>query len=259
MSTATPSGRVSATRLHWLLALPACAASLQPGSAHAFSDPVAFELSPFVAGGGGRYFTGSPADGYTCKACHSGGDEVKTSVLGLPLAGYKPGARYEVTVKWPATAAHVALALELTDGGGAGAGKLQLPPEAEILTQEKCDEENGGMLAGQLAELTSNRQVLSVLDCGSKQTRFLWTAPASDIGPVWFSGSLVSSDHEGDPYHDGVTDFGRILGSPATASTTTAECSVAASAVRGSSPSWLLSGCFVALGSVLHLRRRKRQ
>ena len=40
---------------------------LDVGSAHAFSDPVSFNLTPIAAGGGGRYFTGSPSDGYTCR------------------------------------------------------------------------------------------------------------------------------------------------------------------------------------------------
>jgi hypothetical protein len=245
-----------------LPALTLASGLLCADSALAFSDPVAFGVSTILAGGDGRYFTGSPADGYTCKACHSGGDEVKATVLGLPLAGYKPAARYEITIKWPTNAKHVALSLELTDGGGAGAGTLRLPPDAEVQTAEKCDEENGSMLAAQLAELTSGRQVINVLDCGSKSARFLWTAPSTDIGPIWFSGSLVSSDHEGDPYHDGVTDFGRIVGSPATASTTTAQCSLAGSAVRASEsggPAWLWGFGSGGLAVAFWFRRRQRR
>jgi hypothetical protein len=74
--------------------------------------------------------------------------------------------------------------------------------------------------------MTEGREVVNLPECGSKSLRFLWTAPMTDVGPVWFSGSMVQSDGETDPYHDGVTDFGRIIGSPAVASKTSGECSV---------------------------------
>jgi hypothetical protein len=236
---------------HQLLLALLCALALPAGSARAFSDPFSFNLTPVAAGGGGRFFTGSPADGYTCKSCHSGGPAPKASVLGLPLSGYRPGSRYEVSVRWPAEFTKISLAVELTDQQGKAAGSLLLPPEGEVQPGELCEPIEEQVVAAQLNELTPGRQVINVPDCGSKSVRFLWTAPASDIGPVWFAGSMVLSDGESDPFHDGVTDFGRIIDSPAWVSETKGECSVTRVAGHGA-PSWLGVFC-VAL---VALRRR---
>ena len=198
---------------------------LGSGSALAFSDPPTFDKPPLAAGGGGRHFTGSPADGYTCKVCHSGGVEPQLTITGLPIAGYRPGARYEVVVSWRSEFDHMSLALELTDAKGKRAGEVQLPPEAEILPPEFCEPAADGVLATVLTQ-TDERQVLNLPECGAKRVRFLWTAPKTDAGSVWFSGSAVSSDGESDTAHDGVTDFGRIIDSPAIASSTTGQCSV---------------------------------
>jgi hypothetical protein len=218
------------------------------GNAHAFSDPFNFNLSPIAAGGGGRYFTGSPSDGYTCKACHVGGPTPKVSVLGLPLSGYKPGARYEVSIRWPAEQTKISLALELTDEKGKAAGTVRLPPLEETQAGEFCEPASDQVLAAQLSDMTEGREIINLPECGSKSLRFLWTAPMTDVGPVWFSGSMVQSDGETDPYHDGVTDFGRIIGSPAVASKTNGECSVmrvgAQSSSFGAVALWCL-GCGV--------------
>jgi hypothetical protein len=225
------------------------------GSAHAFSDPFSFNLTPIVAGGGGRYFTGSPRDGYTCKSCHSGGAAPKLSVRGLPLSGYKPGRRYEVSIGWPAQLTKISMAVELTDAQGKAAGSLRLPPPEETQPSEFCEPANEGILAAQLNDMTEDRQIINLPECGSTGLRFLWTAPTNDVGQVWFAGSMVLSDGEKDPYHDGVTDFGRIIGSPAVASETSAECSV--TRVRASTSSgvwWSLSG---VLGVWICSRRRR--
>lgn len=247
----------------WLVSFGVCVVLAQAGAAHAFSDPASFQLSPVAAGGGGRFFTGSPADGYTCKACHEGAQEPNAKVLGLPLSGYRPGASYEVTVQWPEQQSRIALALELTDGRGMSAGSVRLPPQNEIEAPEFCDPQSEQILAAQLSELPDARQIISVPDCGSKRVRFLWTAPEADVGPVWFAGSMVASDGEGDPFHDGVTDFGRIIYSPAIASNTTARCSVNAGRVAGTAPSWLSVSALVILSLCSSLvrgfRRRARR
>src|ERR1700712_2747661 len=190
-----------------LLAAVSCGLCSPAASASAFSDTFSYNLSPVVAGGGGRFFTGSPADSYTCKACHSGGSAPKAKIDGLPLAGYRPGARYEIMVSWPGPTSKISRGLELTDAQGNAAGSLGLPPMQEVQGAEFCEPATDKLLAAQLNELPSGRQIINVPDCGSKRVRFLWTAPASDIGQVWFAGSMVSSDGETDPYHDGVTDF----------------------------------------------------
>lgn len=235
-------------------ALVACAL-FAPGSAHAFSDPTMFDKLPLAAGGGGRFFTGSPADGYTCKVCHTGGSEPKLNVTGLPLGGYKPGVRYEVVVNWPSTLDKMSLALELTDQKGKLAGSLQLPPEGEIQSPEFCDPAADMILAASITETTS-RQLINVPDCGSKRLRFLWTAPTTDVGPVWFSGAAVHSDGEGDTKNDGVTDFGRVIDSPAIASTTSAQCSVRAPGKHGDRA---FAAALALLAGLLWVRRSRRR
>jgi len=241
-------------RGRWLLAISLIPLFVVPlTKAHAFSDPLSFNLPPVAAGGGGRFFTGAPGDSYTCKTCHSGGASPKASVLGLPLSGYRPGSRYEVSIRWPAEFTKISLAVELTDDAGKAAGSLRLPPEGEVQSGELCEPVAEQVVAAQLTELASGRQIINVPDCGSKSVRFLWTAPTTDVGPVWFAGSMVLSDGESDPFHDGVTDFGRIIDSPALASETAGACSAARAGARGSRI-WL----FLLLASAA-LRRRQRR
>jgi hypothetical protein len=195
-------------------------------SVRAFSDPASFGLAALAAGGGGRFFTGSPADGYTCKACHEGGPEPKVSVLGLPLAGYRPGMSYEISVIWPSQVEKFGAAIEVTDMRGQPAGSLQLPSAGEAQPPEFCEPASEQVLAAVISQAPNQRQVIQLPDCGARRIRFLWTAPRMDSGPVWFAGSAVWSDGEADPYHDGVTDFGRVLASPAVSSVATQNCSV---------------------------------
>lgn len=245
---------MSLLRSHQLLVIALCALALPVGEARAFSDPAAFNLTPIAAGGGGRFFTGAPGDSYTCKTCHSGAPSPKASVLGLPLSGYQPGSRYEVSIRWPSELTKISLAVELSDGQGKAAGTLRLPPEDEVQPDELCEPVDQLVVAAQLSEPVPSRQIINVPDCGSKSVRFLWTAPATDIGPVWFAGSMVLSDGESDPFHDGVTDFGRIIDSPAVASETAGTCSVSRVGAQGSR---LWVGLLIVISSRWRRRTRK--
>jgi hypothetical protein len=240
----------------WLTFAALCALLLDTSSARAFSDRFSFNLTPIVAGGGGRYFTGSPRDGYTCKTCHIGGQSPKVSVRGLPLSGYRPGSAYEVSIHWPPQLTKISLALELTDAQGKAVGSLRLPPAEETQPGEFCEPASEGILGAQLNEMTADRQIINLPECGSKSLRFLWTAPQNDVGQVWFAGSMVLSDGESDPYHDGVTDFGRVIGSPTTASETTGACSV--TRMGASSSAWVWLSIAGALG-VCNCRRQRRR
>jgi hypothetical protein len=205
--------------------------------ARAFSDPSSFALPPTQAGGGGRFFTGSPADGYTCKVCHVGGVETSLRVLGLPLAGYVSQQRYEIVVDWPDTIDKISLAAELTDAQGKPVGTLRLPPNNETQPAEFCAPASDMVPAASLTDAGAGRQIISVPDCGAKQLRFLWTAPINDIGPVWFASSAVVSNGMGDTDGDGVTDVTRVIAPagdpPALASSVTAGCNVAPGAHSG--------------------------
>jgi hypothetical protein len=249
------------TRVLLLLALLGAWLGLPATSVLAFSDPGSFAQLPYAAGGGGRYFTGSPADGFTCKVCHAGGAEPKLEVSGLPPGGYYiPGGRYEIIVAWPAVVEKFGAALELTDLQGRTAGSLRLPPTSEIQAPEFCEPASDAILAASIEGEAIGRQVINVPDCGSRRLRFLWTAPAVDVGTVWFSGSSVWSDGQGDEYHDGVTDFGQVIASSAgaaVASHTTAGCSLVMrpDARRGT---WSASAALWLLGALYLLRRRHR-
>jgi len=85
-----------------LVVLLACASIA--GGARAYSTPDVFIQPPGEGGGGGRWFTGSPAEGYSCTVCHSsasGQREFPLYVTGLPLEGYTLAGAREVVLSWP--------------------------------------------------------------------------------------------------------------------------------------------------------------
>lgn len=91
--------------LHIVAPLVACALCvLSPRQASAYSTPDAFADYPSSGGGGGRWFTGSPADGYGCSVCHLASSATKFPLLvaGLALDGYEPGSSREIVMSWPA-------------------------------------------------------------------------------------------------------------------------------------------------------------
>jgi hypothetical protein len=90
------------------------------GRAHAYSDPTFFYRPLFEGGSAGRWFSGSPADGYGCDACHTSRPTLNPKLLppqapprteplpagplvvtGLPKDGYVPGKTYEIRMNWP--------------------------------------------------------------------------------------------------------------------------------------------------------------
>ena len=104
-----------------------------------------------LGGGGGRYFTGSPADGYGCSVCHTSKTPYSFPVVqyGVPMNGYVPGKAYQIRLTWPEATSQSAIATsigrspktglnaELVAEDGGNAGRLQLPSatlSAEALT-----------------------------------------------------------------------------------------------------------------------------
>lgn len=245
-----------------------------PESAAAFEDANFFAYPPSGAGAGGRYFTGSPRDAYACDACHSGGKAPALHVLGLPLAGYVPGAHYELTVDWSDDLAKVSAVVEVTDMSGRRAGTLRLPGDDEVLAPEFCEDddvsaarlirvpppglENPREYCRENAERAPAdcREVIHVEDCGAQRVRMLWTAPGRSVGTVWFAGSAVSANSDSTPDGDGVTGFGRAVASPSedgAVETATTSCG-AVPGRRGGSLFLLLS--IVAACGVRHHRKR---
>jgi len=191
------------TLLVCLVASLACAARVR-----AFSDPEKFKVSALEGGGGGRFFTGSPADGYTCTVCHRGGTAPKVSIRGLPIDSYNPGATYDVEVTWDNPAKSHALVLELTTPNGLSAGSVELVEEEQLDARSYCDQDVTLSLAAYLTEV-AGRRIIGVSDCGAAVLRFRFTAP--DEPRVAFSLSMVASDQEGDSRGDAALDLTHTL------------------------------------------------
>lgn len=85
-----------------LMLVVACAS--MPALAHAYSTPDAYAERPSAGGGGGRWFSGSPADGLSCSVCHSsaaGQRQFPLYVAGLPTDGYELATPREIVLSWP--------------------------------------------------------------------------------------------------------------------------------------------------------------
>lgn len=134
---------------------------LAPASVRAYSSPDAYSEQPSAGGGGGHWFTGSPADGHGCSVCHSaepGEREYPLYVAGLPLDGYELGTIQEVVLSWPefeaswralrpdATVAAspdqatpaVGLVAEFVAESGKGAGSIEIDA-ANAGPREQCE------------------------------------------------------------------------------------------------------------------------
>ncbi|HKP57738.1 MAG TPA: hypothetical protein VJV78_13495 [Polyangiales bacterium] len=239
-------------------ALLACALALVfQGRAHAFADLFRFNDAAAQGGGGGRWFTGSPAEGYSCDVCHDGPRSAQVVVQGVPEI-YQPGATYEMYVSWPATSLHVTAMVELTDQLGRGAG-TSVVPEMAINPAETCQPIEQGvpaavLLAGTGLGLADERQLVGMQDCGGNQLHWSWTAPATDIGPVVFSGGLVEPDQQKNAEGDRGVRLFRTIGSASQAAPEmqlSGSCAIGRRS-RGAGPSML------AIAWLLLLRSRRR-
>jgi hypothetical protein len=210
------SGKSHAWRLHRVhghgIMLAAFAGLACASSARAFSDPFSYQADVLAGGGGGRWFTGSTADGYGCEVCHEGGPVADLSVAGLPIDGFSPGASYEIVIGWP-SAEHVALLAELTDEARMGVGGLELPRPEATPESERCSGELLGAPSSAVHVLadSSLRQLVSVVDCGARQVRFRWTAPLTAPEAVWLHVGFITSNEDTTPMGDGVTMARRVL------------------------------------------------
>jgi len=232
-------------------ALLACS----PSAARAYSDPLSYADEAVIGGGGGRWFTGSSADGFGCEVCHEGGAVADLTITGLPLDGFVPGASYEITVGWPASAEHGALIAELTDEARMGVGTLQLPRPDATPETERCSGELLGAPSSALHMASIGRQLISVVDCGARQVRFQWSVPAVAPSTVWMHVGFITSDEDTSPRGDGVTMVNRVLvqqGTSQEAQVVAQGCDATRGTERGS---WLAPLCLLA---VFAWQRRSR-
>jgi hypothetical protein len=187
------------------------AAILPAARVHAFSNPETYDELSELGGGGGRWFTGSPADGFGCDVCHQGGAGVELSVTGLPLDAVVPGMAYEVTLSWPSQLDDLALIAEFTDEQRKSVGALALPRVDAYTPPELCAPDEGGSPATGVYGAQDGRMLVGVVDCGAHISRFQWTAPALIAGPIWFNAGFVASNGDATPEGDGVTLARRAL------------------------------------------------
>jgi hypothetical protein len=189
---------------------------------HAFTDPLYFGKPALQGGGGGRWFSGAPSEGYDCTVCHTGGRGEELVVDGLPKFGYQPDTTYEIRIAWPVTAARhsplydqpppaklpaTALVAELVSETANDSGSITQQTLRLLTAEEKChgEERFGYVVFGQphnrpveqvntcnTGNLT--RCLVVVRPCGSKEVRIHWTAPKAAQGAIWLSASMVSTD-----------------------------------------------------------------
>lgn len=74
-----------------------------PNVGLAYSSPEAFAGPAYEGGGGGRWFTGSPAEGFSCSVCHLPGKAPRDFPIyaaGVPSV-YSPLVPQQITLSWP--------------------------------------------------------------------------------------------------------------------------------------------------------------
>jgi hypothetical protein len=217
-----------------------------PRHARAFSEPRTYAADPVAGGGGNRWFTGSPAEGYSCSDCHTGGMGARLYVEGLPDKTYVPGAVYDVRLSWPEFASEyttryqqlkaapvpgvnppsMGVLAEIVADSGQGGGTIEIADNSDAMPGERCISGRLGTdlysvkpglktvkaqrkcQAGALGE----RCVLAARACGPQELRFRWTAPPVSQGAIWFAaGFVTTAQFSGNPQGDGVTETTRVL------------------------------------------------
>jgi hypothetical protein len=205
---------------------------LLSADAAAYSAAARYAQDPTQGGGGGRFFTGSPVDGYTCDVCHEGGDAVEIVIDGLPRDGYEPGTTYELVLGWQ-TEEMFTLVAEVMADDGTPAGALALPedPPASALCVS-------GVSATELIEEPAGaRRIATLGECGASSMVLRWTAP-DDLGKCNTDAVLYVAGVHGDgtdsPEGDGVTSLRKRIPSalePGACDDDGAGCSVESRAI----------------------------
>ncbi len=131
----------------WALALCLLHGALPSSAAQAYRLADRFGADIDIGGGGGRYFTGSPQDGYTCGVCHVGAPAPDFELLGLPNPlEYQPGTQVllELTIGYTPEAingiAEREIQEEIDEAILARQIELQNDPDNLSLTPEAFDE-----------------------------------------------------------------------------------------------------------------------
>ncbi len=174
------------------------------GQALAYSTPRAYADTALSGGGGGRYFTGSRHDRFTCEVCHDGGPAPGLRVL--PQNGsFEPGRTYPFSMRTVDPNGgigrpSVALVAEIAERGGTAVGTISLLEAEELAPDELCA---SGLPAASLHDADPDRIIVSMAKCGATQIRFLWTAPDQAFPDAKLYVAAVAADESEDPRGDG--------------------------------------------------------
>jgi hypothetical protein len=206
--------------------------------ARAYLDGSRF-LAPAIEGGaGGRFFTGAPADGYTCSVCHREGQPFALALEGLPAEGWEAGQTYDLRIAFPAEARNVGAMIEIADAEGRGQGTLATVPDAELETADRCRTGEG---ATTVVLGVIGRQLARTDVCGAARARIRWTAPPMPIAGLRLHATAVLGDGSGDPRGDGsavLVQPLRARGAPAPEGATLAPRCAVPAGERGTFAAW---------------------
>jgi hypothetical protein len=184
--------------------------SLTAAAAQAFSEPLLYGEDPINGGGGGRFFTGSPLDAYSCAVCHQGSEPPSVTLSGFPTS-FEPGKTYDVSLTWTHPAAPHGLNLEIVDVDGRAAGELALPAPDSLTTDDRCTFTDDDTLRDTQASYlvaSETRTIVGVRPCGARSLHFSFTAPKT--AKVALTASVVRSDESDDVSGDGVLELRQI-------------------------------------------------
>lgn len=225
------------------LALALALVAATPSAARAYSELERFAEPAVDGGGGGRYFSGAPTDGYSCHVCHDDVAAPPVTVTGMP-AHIETGATYDLTLTWPEDDRKYSLALELVDADG-NPPAIALPALADQPPEMRCAGDRTGASAAQLVSVGA-RRIVYVEPCGAHQLTVSFT-PGSD-DDLFLGAGVVAADGFETSDGDGTFELRRTLRSTVTSTT--------GCAINGQAS----SGMAAALGfCALALFRRRRK
>ena len=213
-----------------------------PPAAHAYSELERFGEPAVDGGGGGRYFTGAPTDGYSCHVCHDDVAAPPVTVTGLP-DHVEPGATYDLTLAWPEDGRKYALALELVDADG-NPPATALPALADQPPEMRCAGDRTGASAAQIVSVVA-RRIVYVEPCGAHQVTVRFTPPSDE--DLFIGAGVVAADGFETSDGDGTFELRRKLTSSVTSTT--------GCAINGQ-PSSGLALALAVLGLTLFRKRR---
>jgi hypothetical protein len=156
-----------------------------------------FAMPVSGGGGGGRYFTGSRVDGYSCSVCHTGGTEPTVVIDGIPDK-LVTGERYQLVVHWDRPEVPLGLQLELTTPENSHP-TVEVTPDAEQPAESRCDQAPGGLSAVYTYDV-GVRRIVGVADCNAARLDVSFVANGE---PIVFAIGAVRSDGSGTADGDG--------------------------------------------------------